>query len=194
VTCLGSCEVTERSTIIVCSKHQFFRLVRKIAKRQLALSCLSVCLRPSALNSSPTGRILIKFDVFTIFGKPAGKNQVLLNKTGIKGTLHEDQCTCFIISHLFLLRRRKCIVNQNKYFMFSNIFFESRTVCEIIWKKHSRAGQATGDNRRMRNAHTQVLQYSLLFHCICGYTDAPQRYVDTYIAYLFYRVGFCTRH
>ena len=48
------------------------------------------------------------------------------------------------------------------------------------------AGQATDDNRRMRitcwitkarNAHTVVVQYSLLFHYNSGCTNAPWRYV-----------------
>ena len=45
----------------------------------------------------------------------------------------------FIISRLFLLRMRNisdksCRENQNKHFVFSNLFFENSAVYEIVWK------------------------------------------------------------
>ena len=61
-------------------------------------------------------------------------------KTRMKGTLHEDQNTFFIISHPLLLRMRNvsdksCREYQNTHFVFSNIFFfKNRAVFEIMWK------------------------------------------------------------
>ena len=53
------------------------------------------------------------------------------------GTLHEDQCTFFIISCSVLRRMKnvsdkRCRENQNTHFMFNNFFFENRAVYEII--------------------------------------------------------------
>jgi hypothetical protein len=39
------------------------------------------------------------------------------------------------------------------HFMFNNVFYESRAVCEIMWKNY-RAGQATDDN--MAHAHCML--------------------------------------
>jgi len=55
------------------------------------------------------------------------KFKFLSNRTRIKGTLHEDPCTFFVISRAFLLRMRNvsdkhCRENQNTYFVFSNFF------------------------------------------------------------------------
>ena len=47
-----------------------------------------------------------------------------------------------------------CRENQNTHFVFSNFFFEKRTVYEIMWKKYCRAGQATDDN--MAHAHCML--------------------------------------
>ena len=49
------------------------------------------------------------------------------NRTRIKCTLHEDQCTFSTISHLFLFRMRNvsikiCRENQNTHIVFSNFF------------------------------------------------------------------------
>jgi len=48
------------------------------------------------------------------------------NLIGIKGTLHENQYTFFIISHSFILRMRnvsdkRCRENQITYFVFSKV-------------------------------------------------------------------------
>jgi hypothetical protein len=66
------------------------------------------------------------------------------------GALHEDQYTFFIISRLILIRMRNvsdriCRENQNRHFMFSNIFFKFCHLCDNV-EKYRRAEQATHDN------------------------------------------------
>jgi len=65
-------------------------------------------------------------------------------------TWHEDQCTCLIISHIFLLRMRNgsdksCRENQNMHLMFNNFFPENCSICEITWKSMVEA-EGTDDN------------------------------------------------
>ena len=57
----------------------------------------------------------------------------------IKGTLHEDPYTFFIIFSLFLLTTRNvsdqsCRENHNTHFMFKHFSFENGTVYEIMRK------------------------------------------------------------
>ena len=58
----------------------------------------------------------------------------------MKGTLHYDQYTFFIIPHSFLLRMRNvsdqiCREIQNAHFVFGNFFFfENRAVYEKMYK------------------------------------------------------------
>jgi hypothetical protein len=59
----------------------------------------------------------------------------------MKSTLHEDQCTYFIIYFSFILRMRNVsdklsAENQNIYFVFSKVFFffEIRAAYEIMRK------------------------------------------------------------
>jgi hypothetical protein len=77
----------------------------------------------------------------------------------MKGTLHEDQCTFFIISRSFLLRMRNisdksCRENQNTHFVFSNFFFLKIVPFVRKCGKKCRAGQATDDN--MAHAHCML--------------------------------------
>jgi hypothetical protein len=44
--------------------------------------------------------------------------------------------------------------NQNTHFVFSNFFLANLAVCEIMWKKYCRAGQATDDS--MAHAHCML--------------------------------------
>jgi hypothetical protein len=67
------------------------------------------------------------------------KYKFYYNRTGIMGTLHEDQYTFLIISCSLLLRVRNvsdvsCLIP----------FFENFTVYEIIWEKNTveRTGQS----------------------------------------------------
>jgi len=55
------------------------------------------------------------------------------------GTLHEDQYTFLIISRSVIPRMRNvsdkiCREDQNTHFVFSNFFFETSAVDEIMWK------------------------------------------------------------
>ena len=62
-----------------------------------------------------------------------------LKRTQTKSTLLEDQYTFSIISLSFLLRmknvsNKSCRETRNTHFMLSNVFFENRTICEIMCK------------------------------------------------------------
>jgi hypothetical protein len=46
------------------------------------------------------------------------------------------------------------LVNKFEHFMFNNSFSKNRAVCEILWKKDSRAGLATDDS--MAHAHRML--------------------------------------
>jgi len=57
----------------------------------------------------------------------------------MKGTLHEDQYTFLVMACSILLRMKivsdkSCREIWNTHFMFSNFFFESHAVYEIMWK------------------------------------------------------------
>ena len=65
-------------------------------------------------------------------------------------TLHEDLCTCMIISRWILKMRnvsgKSCWENQNTHFMLCNFFF--RKLCRLCdnVEKYGRTGQATDGN------------------------------------------------
>ena len=97
------------------------------------------------LYNRPYGSIRFPFDgfswnlIFEHFRKSVDRIQGNWNLTRITGTLHEDPCTCVLISHWFILRMRNvsdksCRENQNTYFALNNLFSENSTVCGIIWK------------------------------------------------------------
>ena len=90
-----------------------FRLVRKnCEKRLLASSCPSV--RPSAYNNStPTGQIFMKFDVWGFFENLLRKFKFHYVRTKLKCTYHDDESTFFIISHWFLKGRASGIKKKN---------------------------------------------------------------------------------
>jgi len=64
-------------------------------------------------------------------------------------TLHEDQHTFLIISHLVIIRvgivSDESNKNQNTYFIFSTFFWKSFHLWDKV-VKYCRAGQATGDS------------------------------------------------
>ena len=76
------------------------------------------------------------------------KKKFRYNRTRITGTLNADLLTFFVISRPFLLRMRNvseksCRENQNTHFVFSNVFFfETRAICEIVWKNIVDLGRA----------------------------------------------------
>jgi hypothetical protein len=127
--------------------------------------CPSTC--PHGKSHLPRGRgteeILIKFDM--------GISRKSVQKIQIKGTLHEDQYTFFIISRSILLKWKTCQMKYYSSLVSSNFreknsiqashlsciklktlivcsitFFENRAVYEIMWEIYRRAGQATDDS------------------------------------------------
>ena len=111
-------------------------------------------------NSAPTGRIFMKFDIWGFFENLPKKNHVSLKSDRNKGTLHEDQCTFFIVSRSFLLRVRNISdkssrENQNTHFVFSNFFFFRKSY--RLWDnvdKYCSAGQTT--DYKMAHAHCML--------------------------------------
>jgi len=90
-------------------------------------------------NSAPTGCIFMKFDIWAFFENLFRKFEFHYNLTTITGTLHEDRYTFLIISRSVLFRMGNvsniiCREKQNTHFVFSNFFFENRSVHEIIYK------------------------------------------------------------
>ena len=67
-------------------------------------------------------------------------------------TLHEEQCTFFIISCWIPLRMRSvldkcCRENQNRHFVLNTFFLsKNHAACKIMWKKYCIARQATDNN------------------------------------------------
>ena len=58
-------------------------------------------------NSAPTGRIVMKFDIWVFFEKLSRKFKFQYNRTRIKDTSHEDQYIFLIMSRSFILRVKK---------------------------------------------------------------------------------------
>jgi len=90
-------------------------------------------------NSTPTGGIFKKFYIWVFFENLPRIFKFHQNRIKITGTSREDQNTFVILSHSVLLRLRNVSdkifrQNQNTNFTFSNMFFENRTVYEIMWE------------------------------------------------------------
>jgi len=101
-----------------------FRRVRKMAKSDYWRRhiCLSEC-----NNSVPTGRIIVKFDIWVFFESRSKMLKFHENLTRITDTLHEAVFTFMTISRSVLLRMRNvseksCRKNQNTHFVFGNCF------------------------------------------------------------------------
>jgi hypothetical protein len=91
--------------------------------------------------------------------------------TRIRGSLLEGKGTYLNISRSFLLRMRNISdktsrENQNRHFMFNNIFFENRAIYEIKWKNIAQPDRPQIKIWRMRispwtpkgtNTHSQYL-------------------------------------
>jgi hypothetical protein len=137
----------------------------------------------------------MKFDIWGVFENLPRKFEFHWNRTRIKDTLHEDQYI-FIISRSFRLRMRNVSdknwrENKNTHFVSRNFFFFRKSF--HVWdnvEKYCRAVQATDDygacalhaeyqrlQTHTHKTHTQVVYYSLLFHCNTGCTNAPQCYM-----------------
>ena len=91
-----------------------FRCAVKNAKSdyQLRHVCMFVCLLSVCPSVSPYGTTRFPLDgfswnlLFENFGKSVEKISVPLKSNSIRGILHEDLCTIFIINRLILLRMR----------------------------------------------------------------------------------------
>jgi hypothetical protein len=135
----------------------FLGAFAKLRKRLLTSSCLSVC--PSAWNNAaPTGRVLMKFDIWGFFENLSRKFKFHENRKRIKGTLHEDRYSFFIISRKFLLRMinvadKNCRENQNTNFMgfFFYFFLKSCRLWDSV-EEYCRKGWAAGTMWRTRIA------------------------------------------
>jgi hypothetical protein len=125
-------------------------------KRLLTSSCLYVRLS-SWNNLAPTGRILMKFDIWVFFENLSWKFKCHYYLMSIMGTLHEEQCTFLSYLRSILLRTRNvsdksCRGNQ----MFSNCFLKSRPFLHNV-ENYSRPMQATNDN--VTHAHCMLDTY-----------------------------------
>jgi hypothetical protein len=119
-------------------------------------------------NSSPTGRIFMKFGIWVFFEKLSRNFKCLWTRTTIKGILHDDQHTFSIISRSFLLKIKKSHVevveNLETHFFHSITVFENHAVYEIMWENVVESCRPQMAIRRMRLAcwlpkttkHTQV--------------------------------------
>jgi len=116
------------------------------------------------------------------------------------GTLHEDQCTFLILSHLVLTRMRsvsdKHRENQNTHIMSSNFFFplqKSYSLWDSV-KKYCRARQATVayithvlcmlDNSGYKHTLT-IYVICIAFPLYSGSTNAPECYIVRTLPVLF---------
>jgi len=106
-----------------------FRRVRKIAISASQLRHVCVSVRPSARNNSaPTGRISVKSNIsIFFFWNLSRKFKIHQHLAKIRGTLHEDQYTFWIISHSVLLRiknvsDKSCREYEATHFVSSNYF------------------------------------------------------------------------
>ena len=94
----------------------------------------------------------------SIFPKPVEKIQVSLNRTRIKGTLHEDQCTFLIISRSVRLRmknvsEKSCGENRNTHFVFKKSFY---------FRKSCRLWDNLGNFVERGRTHMTVWQYTYI--------------------------------
>jgi hypothetical protein len=133
-----------------------FRSVRKFAGNENYLHfCPSV--RPAKKQIGSHRKDFHENLYLGIFRKSVQNILVSLKSGKIKGILHEDRYSIFIISRSVLLRMRNvsdksCRENQNTHFVFGDFFF-SRKACRL-WDnvgKYCRARQGTDGN--MTHAH-----------------------------------------
>ena len=116
------------------TKHQqllrgFFYARSKNCGNKLFASCIYLSPRPCAWNnSSPTGRIFMKFGICVFFENISVKFKFREDTTITTGISHEDLCTFMKISRSVLLRmrnvaERNCRENKNTHFVFDKFFF-----------------------------------------------------------------------
>jgi hypothetical protein len=94
---------------------------RKAAIRLFKSICLY--LQPSSWNnSSPNGRIFVKFYIWEFFENLSREFKFPQNLTRIRGTLYEDPCSFMVISRRIHLRTKNFpdriyVENQNAHFV-----------------------------------------------------------------------------
>jgi hypothetical protein len=129
--------------VVIFTISGYFRHVRKTANSDHQLRLVHLSFRPSVPssacnNSTPAGRIFVKFYIWVFFQNVSMKFQSQWNMWKITGTLHKDQCRFMIISHSILLRMRKFsdgfADDITTRILWSMTFFENRAAFEIMWK------------------------------------------------------------
>ena len=130
----------------------------------------------------------MKFYIWVFFKNLSRKFRFHYNGTRIKGTLREDHYTYLNTSRSVLLRSENiankcCREIRSTHFVFSNFLRKSCRLWDNVIR-YCRARQDTWWRMRIScwipkatNTHTEVVQYSLLFHCDNGYKNAPQCHV-----------------
>jgi len=111
--------------------------LQNFEKRLLASTCLSGILS-AWNNSTATGRIFAKFDIWVFFENKSSKFKSHYNINEIMGTLHEDIRTFMTVSLWIILRMRNILDEAcRKYqsiFYVQKLFPEYRAVYKITWK------------------------------------------------------------
>ena len=111
---------------------------------------------PAWNNSAPTGRIFMKFCIWGFFENLSRKCEFQCNRTRIKGTLREDQCTIFLISRSLLPRMRnvshKSCRECKIRILCPVTVFENRAVYEIMRKNSVERGRP-----QMTIWHTRIV-------------------------------------
>jgi hypothetical protein len=109
---------------------------------------ISACTSTSS-NSTPSGRMFIKFNYFSRISRD---NSSYFCLTRITGTLNEALEDLWYLIDFFLIWeifQRKYLKQIKIYFLFNNIFPKSNHLWDDV-EKYGRPGQATDDNIRVR--------------------------------------------
>jgi len=110
----------------------YFRRLRKIEKKWLLDSlCLSFSLSVR-LPSAPTGQFFLSNLMFEYFWKNLLKKlQFRWNRTRIKTCARLWSIAEFLTE--WEIFRTEVVDKIKTHFIFNNVFFENRAVCEIMW-------------------------------------------------------------
>jgi len=120
---------------------KIFRFLRAFAELRKATLSFVMSVRPSAWNNStPTGRAVLKFDIWAFFENMSRKFKFHSNRTRIT-VLHVKTNVHFwsYRVHFFLEWEMfwTTIVEKIKiHFLCSITFFEIYAVCEVMWKNN----------------------------------------------------------
>jgi hypothetical protein len=150
-------ETAKHNDFYMSHNTHVFRCVCKIPKSDDMSFCPSI--RPSILNSAPSGRFWWNL-IFELFFRKSVENfHVSLKSDKQKNILREYVRTFMMIYRSILLEMRNvsnnsCIENQKTHFRFSNFLFRKSYRLWDNVEKYGRSRLATDDNitRRMRFA------------------------------------------